>query len=140
MRTLADSLVFDVNDAIKDLPGSTSARELVVSKALTYLDGLAQEARGDLSLQRELVAAYERVGEVQGSFDDSNLGNAAGALASYKKAAAIREVIAAGEHDSPESLSNVANVYSFSRCSAECFPEAGNIKALWSTPKRLLLS
>jgi eukaryotic-like serine/threonine-protein kinase len=111
VRTLADSLVFDVNDAIKDLPGSTSARELVVGKALTYLDGLAQEANGDLSLQRELAAAYERVGEVQGSVDDSNLGNSAGALASFKKAAAIRETIAAGEHNSPESLSSLANVY-----------------------------
>jgi eukaryotic-like serine/threonine-protein kinase len=111
VRTLADSLVFDVNDAIKDLPGSTSARELVVSKALTYLDGLAQEANGDLSLQRELAAAYERVGEVQGSFDNSNLGNTAGALASYKKAAMIREAIAASEHDSPESVGNVANAY-----------------------------
>ena len=38
-------------------------------------------------------------------------GNTAGALASLKKAAAIREAIAAGEHNSPESLSNVANVY-----------------------------
>lgn len=111
VRALADSLVFDVNDAIKDLPGSTSARELVVSKALTYLDILAQEANGDLSLQRELATAYERVGEVQGSSDNSNLGNTAGALASLKKAAAIREAIAAGEHNSSESLSNVANVY-----------------------------
>jgi serine/threonine protein kinase len=111
VRALADSLVFDVNDAIKDLPGSTSARELVVSKALTYLDILAQEANGDLSLQRELATAYERVGEVQGSFDNSNLGNAAGALASYEKAAAIREAIAAGEHNSPASLRDVANVY-----------------------------
>ena len=111
VRTLADSLVFDVNDAIKDLPGSTAARELVVNKALTYLDGLAREANGDLSLQRELASAYERVGEVQGSVDDSNLGNTAGALASFEKAAAIREGIAAGEHDSAESLGNVANVY-----------------------------
>ncbi|MGB9244478.1 MAG: serine/threonine-protein kinase [Candidatus Acidiferrales bacterium] len=111
VRTLADSLVFDVNDAIKDLPGSTAARELVVNKALTYLDGLAQEANGDLSLQRELASAYERVGEVQGSFDNSNLGNTAGALASFEKAAAIREGIATGEHDSAESLGNVANVY-----------------------------
>ena len=83
----------------------------MVSKALTYLDILAQEANGDLSLQRELATAYERVGEVQGSSDNSNLGNTAGALASLKKAAAIREAIAAGEHNSPESLSNVANVY-----------------------------
>ena len=111
VRALADSLVFDVNDAIKDLPGSTSARELVVSKALTYLDILAQEANGDLSLQRKNTTAYERVGEVQGSSDNSNLGNTAGALASLKKAAAIREAIAASGHNSPESLSNVANVY-----------------------------
>lgn len=111
VRALANSLMFDVNDAIADLPGSTAARELVVSKAVTYLDSLAQESSGDFKLQSELATAYERVGQVQGSFDGANVGDTAGALASLKKAAAIREAIATEEHDSHESLANVGNVY-----------------------------
>jgi eukaryotic-like serine/threonine-protein kinase len=111
VRALANSLMFDVNDAIADLPGSTAARELVVSKAVTYLDSLAQESSGDFKLQSELATAYERVGQVQGSFDGANVGDTAGALNSLKKAAAIREAIAKEERNSHESLANVANVY-----------------------------
>jgi len=111
VRSLANSLMFDVNDAIEALPGSTAARELVVSKAVTYLDSLAQESSGDLKLQGELATAYERVGQVQGSFDDANVGDTAAALASLKKAAAIRETVAAEEHASHDSLASMANVY-----------------------------
>ncbi|HKV48726.1 MAG TPA: serine/threonine-protein kinase [Candidatus Acidoferrales bacterium] len=111
VRSLANSLMFDVNDAIRGLPGSTAARELVVSKALTYLDSLAQEANGDLSFQRELATAYERVGEVQGAFDSANVGDTAQALSSLKKAVAIRQSIAAEEHSSHDSLTSLANTY-----------------------------
>ena len=62
-----------------------------------YLDKLAQQAKGDLSLQRELAAAYEKVGSVQGGFRAANLGDIRGALASYRKALNIRESIAAAE-------------------------------------------
>ncbi|HKQ86897.1 MAG TPA: protein kinase [Candidatus Acidoferrales bacterium] len=111
VRSMANSLMFDVNDAIRALPGSTAARELVVSKALTYLDSLAQESNGDFSLQSELATAYERVGEVQGSFDSANVGDTAQALTSLKKAAAIRRAIATEEHNSHDSLTSLANTY-----------------------------
>jgi serine/threonine protein kinase len=91
VRSLANSLMFDIHDSIKDLPGSTPARKLVVERALTYLDSLSREANGDSSLQRELAAAYERVGDVQGNPYYANLGDTSGALASYRKAVAIRE-------------------------------------------------
>jgi len=94
VRALANSLLFDVHDAIKDLPGATAARKLLVSNALRYLDSLAQEASGDVSLQRELASAYEKVGDVQGDPFSANLGDTAGALASYRKALTIRETTA----------------------------------------------
>jgi len=89
VRQLANSFLFEFHDAIKDLPGSTSARELVVKRAREYLDSLAREASGDAQLQRELATAYQRVGDVQGNPFYSNLGDSAGALASYQKALAI---------------------------------------------------
>jgi eukaryotic-like serine/threonine-protein kinase len=89
VRQLANSFLFEFHDAIKDLPGSTSARELVVKRALEYLDSLAHEAGGDAQLQRELATAYQKVGDVQGNPFYSNLGDSAGALASYQKALAI---------------------------------------------------
>jgi eukaryotic-like serine/threonine-protein kinase len=101
VRRLANSFLFEFHDAIATLPGSTEARQLVVTKALEYLDGLAAESSDDRTLQRELAAAYDRVGDVQGNQSSANLGDASGALASYQKAQAIRRALAAGE---PESL------------------------------------
>ncbi|HTR37300.1 MAG TPA: protein kinase [Bryobacteraceae bacterium] len=97
VRRLANSMLFEVHDAIQNLPGATPARKILVERALEYLDKLAQQAKGDRSLQRELAAAYERVGSVQGGFRTANLGDIRGALASYRKALNIRESIAAAE-------------------------------------------
>jgi non-specific serine/threonine protein kinase/serine/threonine-protein kinase len=111
VRTLANSLLFEVHDSIKDLAGATPARKLLVNKALQYLDSLSQEAAGDLSLQRELAAAYEKVGNVQGNPYDANLGDPAGAVASYRKALAIRESLDVHDGHSEESQRNLANNY-----------------------------
>jgi eukaryotic-like serine/threonine-protein kinase len=97
VRSLANSLMFDVHDSIKDLPGSTPARKVLVDRALRYLDSLSREASGDASLQRELATAYQKVGDVQGNPYWANLGDTSGALASYRKAAAIRESLL--QHD-----------------------------------------
>jgi serine/threonine protein kinase len=97
VRKLANSLMFEVHDSIKDLPGSTPARKLLVSRALEYLDSLSQEAKGDRSLQGELAAAYEKIGDVQGMPRQANLGDSDGAVDSYRKALAIRESLAAAD-------------------------------------------
>jgi serine/threonine protein kinase/tetratricopeptide (TPR) repeat protein len=93
VRQLANSLMFEVHDAIQDLPGSTPARKLLVDRALQYLDKLAQESSGDPSLQRELAVAYEKVGRVQGNSARASLGDSDSALKSYRKALAIREAL-----------------------------------------------
>ena len=94
VRKLANSVVFDYHDAIADLPGSTPARQRMVKDALEYLDSLANEASGDRTLQRELAAAYQKIGDVQGNSNMANLGDTAGALASYRRSLAIRELLA----------------------------------------------
>jgi len=111
VRKLADSMLFEIHDSIRNLPGSTSARHLLVDRALQYLDSLSRESSGTPGLQQELATAYERVGEIQGEDDAPNVGDTTGSLTSYEKAAAIRESIAASEHNSPESLTNLSKVY-----------------------------
>ena len=93
VRKLANSFLFEIYEAIDNLPGSTPARSLLVKRALEYLDGLAAEGRGDPSLQMEIASAYQRVGEVQGDPQYPNLGDSQGALASSGKALAIREAL-----------------------------------------------
>ncbi len=90
-RKLANSFLFDIHDAISEIPGSTRAREMLVSKALEYLNNVAKDAKGDLSLQRDLAAAYQKIGDVQGHVLTPNLGNTAGAIESYRKALRILE-------------------------------------------------
>ena len=99
VRQVANSLLFDVHDAIRNLPGSTPARQLIVTKALGFLDSLARDAGDDRGLQRELAMAYERVGDVQGEAREGNVGDTNGALASYRKALSIRQNIARFDPD-----------------------------------------
>jgi len=111
VRKLANSLMFEVHDSIRDLPGTTPARKLLVTRALEYLDSLSQEASGDISLQRELAAAYDRVGDVLGYDGTANLGDFSGALQSYKKALAIREAAAAANPGDVPIQSDLLNDY-----------------------------
>jgi tetratricopeptide (TPR) repeat protein len=111
VRKLANSLMFEVHDSIRDLPGTTPARKLLVTRALEYLDSLSQEASGDISLQRELAAAYDRVGDVLGYDGTANLGDFPGALQSYNKALAIREAAAAANPGDVPIQSDLLNDY-----------------------------
>jgi eukaryotic-like serine/threonine-protein kinase len=107
VRALANSLMFDVHDAIKDLPGATKARKLLVDRSLKYLDRLSSQQGNDVSLQKELATAYEKVGDVQGDPHSANLGDTTGAMESYKKGLAIRQSIErSGDHseDAEQSL------------------------------------
>ncbi len=93
VRSLANSLMFEIHDSVKDLQGSTPTRRLIVNRALEYLDSLAREAGRNSSLQRELATAYEKIGDIQGNPYNANLGDTEGALTSYRKALAIREAL-----------------------------------------------
>ncbi len=100
VRKLANSMLFDYHDAIRDLPGATKVRERLVKDALSYLDSLAGQAHGDPVLQRELAAAYERMGDVRGGESSGSLGDITGAVDSYTKALRIREALfAVNPHD-----------------------------------------
>ena len=94
VRKLARTVMFDLHDGIARLPGSTKVRERLVKTGLEYADALAKEGSSDPGLQREIAAAYSRLGDVQGG-GNSNLGDREGAKESYRKAVAIREALAA---------------------------------------------
>ncbi|MCI0607133.1 protein kinase [bacterium] len=102
VRRLAHAVVFDYHDAIADLPGSTPVRQRLIKDALQYLDSLADEAKDDRELQRELAKAYVKIGDVQGNSYVANLGNPSGALISYRKSLAIRETLSNAQPDNIE--------------------------------------
>jgi eukaryotic-like serine/threonine-protein kinase len=116
VRHLAQSLIFEIHDAVAPLPGSTRARQLIVRRGLEYLDSLAKESSGDASLEHELAVGYLRIGDVQGLAGEANLGDFTGAIASYRKAEAILATLAAdgdpqAQHDLAVAEQRLSGVY-----------------------------
>jgi tetratricopeptide (TPR) repeat protein len=133
VRKLANSFLFEFDDAIKELPGSTRARSLVVKRALEYLDSLAAEARGDRALQMEIASAYEKVGVLQGDPMFPNLGDSHGALLSSRKSLAIREALLRADPGNTElrlALASIhqqiGNILAVTGHSAEAIEHSGN--------------
>jgi len=111
VRRLANALLFDIHDAIVNLPGSTPARKLLVTRALEYLDNLSKEASDDQALKLELASAYEKFGSVQGNPTNSNLGDISGAIKSYHKAIDIMEPILKKTPNDKDAHKTLASVY-----------------------------
>lgn len=93
VRKLSNSLLFEIAPKIERLQGSVEARELLVRRALEYLDSLAGETRDDEGLQAELALAYQKVGDLQGNPSKPNLSDFAGAIESYEKSKAILKAL-----------------------------------------------
>jgi eukaryotic-like serine/threonine-protein kinase len=111
VRQLSDSLIFDVHDAIQNLPGSTPARKLLLDRAVRYLDRVTSDSEGDPNLQRELAQGYQRLAVVQGNAAESNLGDQAAADANNQKAVALLEAVAKANPNNATDQLNVAVVY-----------------------------
>lgn len=95
VRRLANSFMFEINEKIGESP--IKARELLVTRALEYLDKLEQEAGGDTDLEAELATAYEKVGQIQAELFNPSLGKSSDALASHQKSLQIREKLFAAD-------------------------------------------
>ena len=111
VRQLAHSMLFEVHDAIQTLPGATSARELLVRRALEYLDGLARDASSDETLQRDLAEGYRRIADVQGEVGASSLGQASAARQSYQRAASFYRDLLTRRPKEVEYRRGLANCY-----------------------------
>jgi tetratricopeptide (TPR) repeat protein len=93
VRQLSNKFLFEFEDSIHNVPGTTKARELVIKTAQQYLDRLAGEAGQDRELIDELAEAYRKLGDVQGSPLEGNTGDTQSALASYRRALALRDSV-----------------------------------------------
>jgi serine/threonine protein kinase len=73
VRQLANRFI-QLDEEIRELPGSTRARNRIVSESLRYLQGLGEEAGHDPALALEIGNAYRQLGRVQGVPFLPNLG------------------------------------------------------------------
>ena len=111
VRKIAGSFIFEISPKIENLAGAMEAREILVTRALEYLDNLGQEANDDRELQRELAAAYEKVGDIQGRLNQPSLGDTKAALVSYRKAQTLREAVLTADSNNADKQSELANDY-----------------------------
>ncbi len=98
LRKLTNSMLFEFHDSIESLPGSTAPRELVVSRALEYLQQIDADSPNDPATLRDLAAGYERIGRIRAEEGHPHLGGAGSyqqANELYEKALAIRQRLAA---------------------------------------------
>jgi hypothetical protein len=86
LRQLSNSLLSELDETIKQLPGSMQARKMLVTRVLERLDRLAADAQADRQTQLDLANAYTRLGNLQGNAYEQDLGDPAGAILSIDKA------------------------------------------------------
>ena len=90
VRELAGRFLNEFQDSLYSVPGSAAARKMVIETGLKYYDSLAQEAHADPELLQEIARGYDHLGDVQGNYYVTSLGDMQAAMASYRKAAEIR--------------------------------------------------
>jgi serine/threonine protein kinase/tetratricopeptide (TPR) repeat protein len=94
VRQLANKL-FDIDVAIRTLPGNVAARQLIVDTALEYLGRLSADVQGDPDLALDLGTAHMRVARVQGIPISPNLGQLDKADHTLQTAAALIDSVLA---------------------------------------------
>jgi eukaryotic-like serine/threonine-protein kinase len=111
LRALASEMVFETNHNLAQYPGTTEARKALIARGLRYLDFLAKDSVRDPSLQRDLGAAYVRMGDIQGKPGEPNVGDLEGAVASYRKASAILLAVLEKNPSDFEAQLNLVDAY-----------------------------
>jgi tetratricopeptide (TPR) repeat protein len=118
VRGLAHSVVFEMHDAVRDLPGSVGARGLIVERALQYLRQLEASGPKKRSLQLEMAGAYQKIGEIQSDDLGGSLDDTAGAVESFVVARKLLKQVLRGspQDDAIERMlirvdTDLANVY-----------------------------
>jgi len=93
LRALSNTLIFDLHDEIKALPGAVQARRTLIQTGLKYLEVLASEAQNDPVLALEVATGFQRMGNVQAGFMEANLGDLDAALASHRRSLSMRRAV-----------------------------------------------
>lgn len=108
LRDISKSIIFDVHDAIRYLPGSLPAREMLLKRAVEQLQILALDAEDNPALQDDLAQAYFNVGEMQQA-----AGNVSEAEEYHQRAVAIYQKLEAEDPNNPAYLRGLGYGYGF---------------------------
>ena len=104
LRELSKSLLSELDQALKEIPGSTGAQKMMVTRVLEHLDRMAKDSRGDRQASLDLIEAYTQLGNVQGNIYYQNVGDTKGAVTSFNRAIAIASSLAQAHPKDKEAL------------------------------------
>jgi eukaryotic-like serine/threonine-protein kinase len=91
LRSLAGVAIFDVDQEVRQLPGSLKARQLLLEPATKYLASLEASAQYDKALRAELADAYQKTARLMFAFTAQSLQRQEESFALSEKAFRLRE-------------------------------------------------
>jgi tetratricopeptide (TPR) repeat protein/predicted Ser/Thr protein kinase len=109
LRQVANKLLL-FDSGLRDVPGTTKAREQIVAASTEYLDGLSREVHNDKELAMDLAKGYSLLARVQGVPPYPHLGQSASAEASLRKADDFVESVLATAPGRPDALVLAAQI------------------------------
>jgi tetratricopeptide (TPR) repeat protein len=104
LRELSSSLLSELAQALRDIPGTTGAQKILVTNVLAHLDRMAKDAQGDRQTALDLIDAYTQLGNIQGNVYDQNVGDTASAVATFDRAIALAATMARAHPDDRDLL------------------------------------
>jgi tetratricopeptide (TPR) repeat protein len=122
-RHLANFLLFDFYDQVRQFQGSTEIQRELASQGLAYLDGLAADVKDNSGLQLDLADAYTKMGNVLGNPYEENLGDAGKAVATLEKAVGIADQVVRQQPNDSVAIRRLAVAR---RSMAEVYFSSGN--------------
>jgi tetratricopeptide (TPR) repeat protein len=102
VSALANSMIFEIGDGLRDLSGTTATRELMVRRGVDYLNRMSEQESGGSGMQRQMAAAWLKVGELQYDPGRSSLYDTAGARQSIARSLKLLEPLAKANPRDPE--------------------------------------
>jgi tetratricopeptide (TPR) repeat protein len=123
VRKMAHTFLFDFYAELDRVPGTTKAKELLISTAREYMDSLARSAGNDRDLLLELAEAYERLADAQAS-SPANLNQRNPALDNRRRAMELRSRLGVRNQAEAGKLVNLMRMVTFELRTLGCLPEA----------------
>lgn len=99
VRTLANAMLFDVQDALARYPGTVDKRAALAATGARYLAALQLSAEAPADLRLDAAKAYRRLAAIQGYPGTSNIGEPDQARASLGRAQALLAALVADQPD-----------------------------------------
>lgn len=104
VRSLANTMMFDIYDDMDFVPGALEAKVNLASAAQSYLDELSAVPKAPNDVKIETAKGYIRLGEILGSPRMSNAGEFDRAKVSFEKADAMLMAM------NPDETTNIATL------------------------------